>query len=80
MPLTLTQERRCDETSVPNLIARPGAMGAATKIHHGGTEITEKGRMARFARQTLVLRALRASVVNLYANAIALLLAGLSQL
>jgi hypothetical protein len=22
------------------------------KIHHGGTEITEKRRMARFARQT----------------------------
>jgi hypothetical protein len=33
------------------------------KIHHGGTEITEKGRMARFARQTLILRG---SVVNLY--------------
>jgi hypothetical protein len=42
------------------------------KIHHGGTEITEKGRMARCARQTLILRALRASVVNLYAIALPL--------
>jgi len=37
------------------------------KIHHRGTEITEKGRTARFARHTPKLRVLRASVVNLRA-------------
>jgi hypothetical protein len=38
----------------------------AKKIYHGGTEGTEEGRMARFARPTLLLRDLRASVVNLF--------------
>ncbi len=50
----------------------------AGRIDHGGTEDTEKRRMARFARPTpLLLRALRVSVVNpTCANAIALGLTG----
>jgi len=42
------------------------ASASIEKMNHGDTESTEKRKIARVARQTLLLRDLRASVVHLF--------------